>query len=249
LRALDSVCRQDGSLKPDIVATLLLQIFNFILKYEISLDRLPEEIERIYSELGKLNEEINQTKKSLNELKNQRNKVLAEYGLTLKELENFARLRQSFEEAGLDFENREEIHYVLCNIREMDYDAQNLIEEVKNIRVIKLTKSELERKCEELEKNLEIYQKKEHELKRNWSFLFPAIEVIKELLQRGENPVNIYNIFDVLSKHQPYLSLNDLAKDIDTYGGIEGAIFKKKRELENLTIYMQTFDSSRHAVS
>jgi chromosome segregation ATPase len=248
LRAIESVCRQDGSLKPDIVATLLLQIFNLILKYKISLDRFPEEIERIYSELNKLNEEIKQTKKSLTELKNQR-KALTEYSFTLKELENFAWLRESFEEAGLDFEHRDEIHNILCSIRETDYDAQNLIEEVKSIRVIKLTKSELERKCEELEKNLEIYQKREHELKRNWSFLFPAIEVMKELLQRGVNPVNIYNIFYVLAKHQPYLSINDLAKDIDTYGSILGAIYKKKRELENLTIYMQTFDSSRHAVS
>jgi hypothetical protein len=249
LKAIDSLCRQDGSLEPDTVATLLTQTFDLILKNQISLAELPKEIVRIYSGLNELNEEINQTKKSLTELKNQRNKALAEYSLTLKELENFARLRGSFEEAGLDFENREVIHNVLCNIREMDYDAQNLIEEVKNIRVIKLTKSELQRKCEELEKNLEIYQKKEHELQRNWSFLFPAIEVIKELLRRDENPVTIYNIFDVLSKHQPYLSINDLAKDIDTYGGIEGAIFKKKRELENLTIYMQTLDSSRHAVS
>jgi len=247
LKAIDSLCLQDGTLEPDTVATLLTQTFDLILKNQISLAELPKEIVRIYSGLNELNEEIKQTKKSLSELKNQRNKALAEYRLTLKELENFARLRESFEEAGLDFENREVIHNVLCNIREMDYDSQNLIEEVKNIRVIKLTQSELGQKCEELEKTLEIYQKKEQELKRNWNFLFPAIEGMKELLQRGENPVTIYNIFNVLAKHHPYLSINNLAKDIDTYGGIEGAIFKKKRELENLTIYMQTFDSSRHA--
>jgi hypothetical protein len=60
---------------------------------------------------------------------------------------------------------------------------------------------------------------------------------MNRLLQRGINAVVIYNIFDVLAKHQNYLSINDMAKDIDTYGGIVGAIFKKKRELA-----MQTFE-------
>jgi hypothetical protein len=58
---------------------------------------------------------------------------------------------------------------------------------------------------------------------------------MNRLLQSGINPI-ITNIFDVISKHQHYLSINDLAKDIDTYGGIVGAIFKKKREFKTLTM-------------
>jgi hypothetical protein len=78
-----------------------------ILKYPIPLDKLPEEIEREYSELNKLKDETNQTKKSDADLKNQKNKALLKYDLTLKELDNFARLRENFEEVGLDLDNRE----------------------------------------------------------------------------------------------------------------------------------------------
>jgi hypothetical protein len=41
----------------------------------------------------------------------------------------------------------------------MDYDARNLIEELKKIGVIKLTKAELVQQCEVLEQNLEIPKK------------------------------------------------------------------------------------------
>src|SRR5206468_9235931 len=105
-----------------------------------------------------------------------------------------------------NFENREEVHNVLCNIRETNYDARKLIDEVKKICVIRITKSELEHQCQNLEKNLEIYQNREEEIKRNWGFLFSAIETMKSLQQSCINLDIIYDILHILKKHIPYLS-------------------------------------------
>lgn len=248
LRAVDCLCSQDGSLKPDSVAHLILQIFDLILKNRVSLDKLYSEIETKYSELNKLEEETHKAKNSLYDLQNKEMKALAENHLTLEELNNFVTLREDFEEVGVDFDNKEEIQNVLWNIREMDQDAKAIIDEVKKIRFLKITKVQLEGECEDLEKNLDIYKKQNQELESSWNFLTPTIEFMKSLLQRGIDPLSIYRIFDVISKHRNYLSISDLSKDIDTYGGIVGAIYKKKREYNSLNTGMQHLDASRDVV-
>jgi hypothetical protein len=47
LKAIDCICPQDGSLKPDYIANLIFQIFDKIVKKPIPLHKLGEEIERI----------------------------------------------------------------------------------------------------------------------------------------------------------------------------------------------------------
>jgi hypothetical protein len=140
LRAIDCICRQDGSLKPDLVAKLMIDIFNLILKNRISLEDLYDEIDRKYYELNELGEEINKTKKSLTELQNEKKKALGQYNMSLKELNNFAKLREYFEEVGLDIENRDEILNVLWDIQEMDKDPKRIIDGVKKIRFLEITK-------------------------------------------------------------------------------------------------------------
>ena len=245
LKAIDRICTMDGSLAPDSVANMTLSVFELILKKNISLDELYGEIGKKYDELERLKLEIDQTKLALAETQKEKTKALKEYDLTRRDLNKFTKLRQDFEEVGLDFENREEIQTVLMNMDELDNDARNIIDEVKKIRVFKLTEFELEQQCIDKEKNLKIYQKREDELKAAWNFNYPSIKILNTLLQNGVNPVTLHSVFDMLFKYEQFFSIHDLAKDIDTYGGIQAAIFKKKRELMSLTTQSDSLSSTQ----
>jgi len=169
--------------------------------------------------------------------------------LTFKELENFVSCREASEEVGIDFKNKDQFLNLLYDIDEMDQDPKRIIDEMKEIRFIKVTKVELQERCDELEKNLELYKSKEQEQKRYWNSFYPAMDLFNKLLLRGMNPDVVYNILDVISKYQPYLSVDDLVKDIHTYGGIKSAIFKNARDLERIITDKQNLYVSRDLIS
>jgi chromosome segregation ATPase len=243
LSAIERIFVQDGSLKPDDVAKLISEIFEVVLKNQVPLRNLPHKIKGEYDELKKLEDQINSIKKSITELKNKKNSAIAEYNSSIKELHKFSDLRDHFEKLGVEFDDIDGIENVLRNIEEMDDNPKGLITELSKIRVLRLTISEIESQCEDNEDNLRILKKAYKNIETKWNFLFPAVEEVRKLLQKGINPVDISNIFDIVSKHQGYLSLKELGEYIDTYGGIVGAISKKKREWKKGHVDGQILDA------
>ena len=61
-----------------------------------------------------------------------------------------------------------------------------------------------------------------------------AVDLVNKTLIKGVTADEIVSIFDTIINNKFYLSIPDFIKNIDTYGGMESAIFKIKRELEKL---------------
>ena len=61
-----------------------------------------------------------------------------------------------------------------------------------------------------------------------------AVDIVNKTLEKCVSDHEIVSLFDAIINCSPYLSLPDLIMDINTYDGINSAIFKTKRELEKL---------------
>ena len=61
-----------------------------------------------------------------------------------------------------------------------------------------------------------------------------AVDLVNKIIEKGVSEDEIVSLFDAIENHESHLSLPDLIMDINTYGGIESAIFETKRELEQL---------------
>jgi carbamoylphosphate synthase large subunit len=60
------------------------------------------------------------------------------------------------------------------------------------------------------------------------------VDLVNKIIERGVSEDEIVSLFDAIIKHGSYLSLPHFIMKINTYGGIESAIFETKRELEKL---------------
>ncbi|MDP9305537.1 MAG: hypothetical protein M3O68_04250 [Thermoproteota archaeon] len=234
LKAISRPFTDDGIQDLDFVAKVISDIATLTVKNNVSLEELSVEIQNKYLELNRLKQEIKNAKWSLKELQKRKIKLLSENRLTHTELNRFRKTRKSFEKIGLDFKKPDEIENVLRNIKEKNCDIPDIINELKVTRSLENKKQDLQNACNDLQNVLAISTNKQEEQKRYWSHLYPAIDLLNKLLQRGIDQNVILIIFDVLQKH-PYLSISAFSKDIDTYGGIEGAIFKKRKEYIDLT--------------
>jgi len=244
LLALHSVYSADGTISPDTAANLFLQICNLALKNDIPLDELYCQIDQKYRELDKLIQQVNEIKRILVELQNKKQQVLEENKVTCQELECFVNFREDCEEVGLDFNDRKQILNVLYDIDEMDQDPNRIVDEMKKIRFLKLEHMRLLEEFDKKAEVLEGYRKKELEQRNRWGTYSSTVDLLNSLLVRGVDPYLISQTIDIIHKHNDYSSVDELAIDIDTYGGIKAAISKKNRELEVMLSGIQNLDFS-----
>jgi len=221
IRAIDSICIRDGSFNPDAIATIFMQFCEMVLKNNTSPINVYREIQSKYRELDNVNKQLEDMRIKLKQLVE-----FAKHAITGLILQKFLSLKKDFEEVGLDFDKRDEIVNILRNLKQMHTNPKKIINEVKRIPSLKAYKLSLIEKCEKIEKILENYKKEIEVQQRSMGFLYPAVELVTNLLQRGNSPESILKLFEILSKH-PDLSLVQFAYDIETYGGIKAALDKK----------------------
>ena len=230
LKALDQLCAQDGAVKPERIAKDILDISNLVLKNRKPLENLVDEVGTKFELLIKLNSEIDRQQNLIQDLNKRISHAMTQYKMTVKELKNFARLRESFEQVGLDIHNSEEIENVLWDIEEQHGDAKDIIDKVKKMRFLNLKISELETECEKVAEDLQFMQKMHLHLEQNWGLLFQSVQEVSKLLTRGISPLDISSMFDIVSKQQEPFLLQELESDIKKYASLRTAIFMKEQE-------------------
>jgi DNA-binding XRE family transcriptional regulator len=226
IRAIDSICIRDGSFNPDAIATIFMQFCEMVLKNNTSPINVYRDIQSKYREFDNANKQLEDMKIKLKQLKVDLDLEYEKHRITGLILQKFLSLKKDFEEVGLNFDKRDEILNFLRNLKQMHTNPKKIINEVKRVSSLKVHKLSLIEKCEKIEKILENYKKEIELQKRSTGFLYPAVELVTNLLQRGNSPESILKLFEILSKH-PDLSLVQFAYDIETYGGIKAALDKK----------------------
>jgi hypothetical protein len=92
----------------------------------------------------------------------------------------------------------------------------------------------LEQQCDEAIKNLKVYENEERIRASYHDTRIRAVDLVNKIIEKGVSEDQIVSLFDAIINHGSYLSLPHLIMKINTYGGIESAIFETKRELEQL---------------
>lgn len=234
VEALNSIISNDSSLSAKSWADLLLQTCYLTLKIGTTPEGLYREVQEKLDESKKLTESIEQDKRALVQIQSQKEEALKKYDLRLKDIRKFLSCKEAFEKCGLDFNMKEEVVNFLNNLKEVEYNYRRLVRQMRCIRSLEARESDLELKCDERLKVLEIFERKLQREMESWNAYHPAKEQFTKLVQKGVSPYDMAQIFDIISKHLSYFPIDDLAKDFDTYGGIKAACYKLSKELQRL---------------
>jgi hypothetical protein len=234
LRTLDAVFIGDASHSPESAAERVLQICNLAEKHHTNIETIRSEVEEKLGLLKTLNKKIDEAEKLLSQIQDEKQKALDDKKLTLRELEDYAKCRRAFEVAGLDFNNWPQTANVLNNLGLMNQDPERIIGKPKTIESFYVREMELSLSCGEKRQVLADFKKKEEEEIMYWNAYYEGNKEFIKLTQTGLSPISILQVHQIIRKHQPYLSVDELAFDIDKYGGIKGAIFSEQTKLNEL---------------
>jgi len=239
LQAVNSIFTEDASISPQLAAKLVHQICNMILKYNVAPNKLAEQLESKYRELDDINEKIKENKNQLAESEYEKNVTLEKNNSTLEQVEQFANTKEELEGLGIDIRNLVHIVNIFTNVRELGWRPRRIITQMKKYNSIRNKKALLEQECDVLESNLEAYRKKHEEERKYFNWFYASKIAFDKLLSMGVKPDHIYRIHEIVSRHSPALSLDELVNDIDTYGAVKSAIFKNGRMLTKLNMTSQ----------
>ena len=234
LKVLNKILVKDGSFSPEKIASLILKICNFMEVNDVSLEQIDNKIDEKSQELGELKNKIIESKKIIAKTEKDRTEALRKRRVTFAELRRFTVCKKAFEYAGIDFRNLKEITNVLSVIRELDSNPDQIIAEMKKTKGLESRKSFLGKECEQIEKNLQIYKKKEQERAMYNDSYNVAVDLVNRTLLKGVTSDEIISMFNTIMDNKSYFSIADFINDIDTYGATKAAIFKYKRELETM---------------
>ena len=245
LRILNKIIVEDGSFSPEKIATLILQICDFMEANGLSLEETHGKIEEKSKQLNEIKKNIIECKKIIANTEQARIEALRKKRVTLAKLRQFTVFKKAFEYAGIDFKNFKQITNFLSVIQQLDSNPDLIINEMKKTNVLEFRKLCLEKECDEREKNLQIYKKQEQDrIKYNDSYNV-AVDLVNKTLVKGVTAYEIVSIFETIINNKLNLSIPEFIKDIDIYGGTKSANFKIKRDLEKLTREVQDLIDSR----
>jgi tetratricopeptide (TPR) repeat protein len=226
LVAINSSFANGGNLDADTVSAIFVELCDLVSKNNISPNELLKELRSKYDELPRLSLQVQDEKTKLEQIKEKTRSELERYNTTLKELEDYSNCKEDFRAAGLDIDKREEALNVLYNLGEMDTDPEKIMAQLKQIRFLDVHRVELMDDCSKIEKILEYYNIQLSNMKSTMRSYDSAVEIIKNLLQKGNSHENIVKAFDIYSR-DPNFPIVQFEHDCEVYGGLVGAIYKK----------------------
>jgi hypothetical protein len=228
---LNNVFLEDGSFSPERIGQFILRICYFMEVHSIGLDELHKIVDEKSIQLREIKNEIAESKKIVAKAKADEKTALGRYRLTRVELRRFTAFRKECEFVGFDFKDLKKVSNVLSIIHRLDGNPERIINEMKKTIDLDIRKYSLEKDCDEIEKNLEIYRKEEESRRVYKGEYSKAIDLVTKVLVSVGTAEEISDLFDAIMKNKNNFPISELTKDCDTYGGIKAAIFKVKREL------------------
>jgi hypothetical protein len=178
--------------------------------------------------------DIAESKKIISRLEKDRTEALRKSRIRFAELRTSNIFKQAFKNSGIDSHNLKQITNTISTIWKLDCNPDLIINEMKKTSQLESRKELLEQQCHEAIKNLKVYEDEERIRARYHNTRSMAVDLVNKIIEKGVSEDEIISLFDAIIKHGSYLSLPHFIMKINTYGGIESAIFKTKRELVKL---------------
>lgn len=233
LNALDSKFTEDDSIAPDQFAELLLQCCFFILKNQVPLKNLLQEIESKYKVSDNLKAQSNHYNVLRTESEANLKSQLAAADVIESPLEFFTDVRAQLEGYGFELGDLTDIVIFMEDVKDFNGDPELLINVCMDIDSLKKKKINLESQRDTIEKNLELYKLRESEASKQRDYFYQGKLEFDRLVRMGIAPLAIIQITNILAKH-PKISLTQLLQEIEIYGSMGSVNFKRKRHSERL---------------
>jgi hypothetical protein len=209
LNALDSKFSEDASILPDQSAELIFECCYHILRNQVPLTSLSQEIESKYKELDSIKAQIDHYNVLRSESEANLKKQLATANIVDSQLEFFIDVKAQLEAYGFEMGDLTNLVMFMDDVKDFNGDAELMIRECKDIDSLKKKKINLESQCDATEKNLEMYKLRESEAKEQWGYFYQGKLEFDKLLRMGLAPLAIVRISYYHRKALSYTLLNE----------------------------------------
>lgn len=231
LDAMD-ICGNKYSIPPSSLAKQLFSIIEMMLKENLEPAKLDELIK---SKISQLREIDNQMETS--------NNLLAETKATVEEKQKELKIRTKDLDQFHQFSNLLEIYEypeisteygavtrAIIDIKKLGYDPKIIVSKYEEFESLTKAIKELNAKLRKSERILRQYRRKLDQEKDRWKDKGDALGMFTRLIKDGLKVEDIFTVVHVLNNDFTPDKIKQLIDDIQTYGSIDAATFKRKRE-------------------
>jgi hypothetical protein len=249
LRILNKIIVEDGIFSPEKIATLILQICNFMQANGLSLEETHRITEEKSKQLSEIKKKIIESKKIIvktEQANNQKKELLEKSKIKIEamimknkvkeeQINLLVRLREIFSVYELDFDEIEifNLARIIKNFKDLKWDVNSIKSEYQKQVSLKSTNEDLEKKIDKKQIMLQKYSDTEKELETRLNAEYNAFKIFSSLIQTGLKREDIFNISLILKNDFSNNSVSQLIEDIRTYGSLALAKLKLEREYNN----------------
>lgn len=215
------------SISSSIAEKKLFSIIEIMLRDNIDPHRLEEEIKIKNAEMELRIRNLEIIKKRV-QRKQERLKIKEKNLQQFAEVGSFLDL-YNVPEFSIEYAN---LARAMIGIKNLGYDPKAIVAAYDKSESLIKENEKAETKLQEAEKMLESYRVKLQEQKTSWGDNYAALEMFKSLLKDGIGSEDILMAIHVLKNDFTKKDIDQLIKEIGTYGSIAAARSKLQRQYE-----------------
>ena len=225
------------SIPPTALANLLFSVIEIMLRADIEPHKLDEVIKSKVNELKEINNKIETSIHSLEETKASFEEQQNRLKIKQKDLDQFHDMSGILELYNYpEFSTKYgDVVRALMDINNLGYDAKVIVSKYEKFESLTKANKKLKVRLQEKLRELEAYKHKSDEEQARWKDHDKAHEIFVRLLKDGLKEEDIFTAVSILNNDFTPDKTKQLLEDIRTYGSINAAKSKLKREHEEET--------------
>ena len=229
---LKKECDLNGISETQAITTIV-QIAEMVTKEKIPLTQLPTHLQKEYAELERIGLDLSKNKEVQQRSNADVDAVLAKNKATLDEIINYTCVRKTLQLHGLLKEDLTKTINFIKNLEQTNFDPIFVIVKLSSMVSLEDRLLELGKECDNYETYLEKYGVNLMSAKDYWGKHEASAELFANALSMGLSAQYIFDAVTIFGKN-PFSTPQELIRDLEIYGDIKAAIFKRSRELKKL---------------
>jgi hypothetical protein len=221
-----------GMNESDAVSAIV-QIADIVTTEKIPMMALSAHLEKEYAELERVERDLAKDKEALERSNAEVGAALLRNKVTQDKIKRFSWKEKTLQHYGLSIGDLTRTVIFIRNLKQRNYDTSLIISKLSHIVSLEDRLVELDKECENYEINLEHYKMKLKAAEDYWGVHEASADLYANAVSMGVSPRNIFDAVTIFGNNL-YYTPQELIRDLETYGNIRAALFKRSRELKGL---------------
>jgi hypothetical protein len=209
----------------------IVQIADIVTTEKIPLMALSGHLEKEYAELERVELDMAKNNEVLERSNADVGAALVRNKVTQDEIKRFSWNEKTLQHHGLSIGDLTRTVTFIRNLKQRNYETSLIIFKLSHIVSLEDRLVELDKECENYEINLKRYKMKLKAAENYWGVHEASADLFANAISMGVSPRNIFDAVTIFGNNL-YYTPQELIRDLEIYGDIKAALFKRWRELK-----------------